>query len=518
MAVNSTILELPPPYIWDKGEYPCYKNPYDGTIVLPPHYFYDGVIPSGTSEAAAATADPSPAPAGQPSDEALAQKKSQTPRAREGVKQKKSDDWFKKTFHWWKVFEPNVPLAFHPMTPSTLELWRKYFTGAFGARFRKYMKDAYNEEVMRCFNESGTGLTLNNQVPQNVKELEALYCCSEFQEMVRSGNEGRTIVFQHGWDWFRALAHGDGKRWVEESVNKYLKDELKVSNVKLADGISSAVNTKEHSLLRIALKVSRNTGKLVEKERKFFKCHFVQQKVVSGESPGMDIVSIDRAPRKEYYVQYQNNFQHSGAVGGSMNGVQAILHLARSMNENTLRILITSLGALLPHPSGGALSTGASVRDATAAAIMAGSMGVNEQTSGEDLMNYIGHLGTLPPTDDTTPVLSNKSLPAGSVDPQLQMPPSPVQHDEAPPAGNSAGSPQLQPSPSGVTLPGGAGNPQSRMPPSPPARHNETPLGGPHNSTGQSGSQGSGGVNPPVQQKTGVTSPVQQQTEQQSVH
>ena len=135
------------------------------------------------------------------------------------------------------------------MTPSTLELWRKYFTGAFGARFRKYMKDAYNEEVMRCFNESGTGLTLNNQVPQNVKELEALYCCSEFQEMVRSGNEGRKIVFQHGWDWFRALAHGDGKRWVEESVNKYLKDELKVSNVKLADGISSAVSTKEHILL-----------------------------------------------------------------------------------------------------------------------------------------------------------------------------------------------------------------------------------------------------------------------------
>merc|ERR1712060_323875 len=85
------------------------------------------------------------------------------------------------------------------------------------------------------------------------------------------------------------------------------------------------------------------------------------------------------------------------------------------------------------------------------------------------------------------------------------------------PTGDSADPPQLQPSPSRVTLPGGAGNPLSRMPPSPPARHNETPLVGAHNSTGQSGSKGSGGVDPPVQQKTGVTSPVQQQTEQQSV-
>ena len=108
MAVNSTIIVLAPPYVWVQEEYPCYKNPDDGTIALPPHFFYDGVISSGTSEGAAATDDLSPA--GQPSDEALGpQKKSrQTPRAREGVKQKKSDDWFKKTFHWWKVFEPNV--------------------------------------------------------------------------------------------------------------------------------------------------------------------------------------------------------------------------------------------------------------------------------------------------------------------------------------------------------------------------------------------------------------------------
>ena len=116
--------------------------------------------------------------------------------------------------------------------------------------------------------------------------------------MVRSGNEGRTIVFQKGWDWFRALAHGDGKRWVEVSVNNYLKDELKLTKVILADGISSTVNTKEHSLLRIGLKVSQKSGKLVQNERKFLKCHFVQQKVVSGELPGMDIVSICGAPRR----------------------------------------------------------------------------------------------------------------------------------------------------------------------------------------------------------------------------
>ena len=117
------------------------------------------------------------------------------------------------------------------------------------------MKDAYNAEVVRRFIESGSGLTLNNQVPQNAKGVEAIYFSSDFQEMVRSGNEGRAIVFQHGWDWFRAPAHGEGKRWVEVAVMKYLKDELKVHNVKLADGTSNTVNTKEHSLLRIALKV-----------------------------------------------------------------------------------------------------------------------------------------------------------------------------------------------------------------------------------------------------------------------
>ena len=73
------------------------------------------------------------------------------------------------------------------------------------------MKDAYNAEVVRRFIESGSGLTLNNQVPQNAKGVEAIYFSSDFQEMVRSGNEGRTFVFQCGWDWFRALAHGEGK-------------------------------------------------------------------------------------------------------------------------------------------------------------------------------------------------------------------------------------------------------------------------------------------------------------------
>ena len=66
------------------------------------------------------------------------------------------------------------------MHPSTLELWRKYVTVAFGPAFRKYMQNAYNSEVMRRFNESGTGLTLNNQVPQNVKDVEAIYFGSDF--------------------------------------------------------------------------------------------------------------------------------------------------------------------------------------------------------------------------------------------------------------------------------------------------------------------------------------------------
>ena len=117
---------------------------------------------------------------------------------------------------------------------------------------------------MRRFNESGTGLTLNNQVPQNVKDVEAIYFGPDFQHMVRSGNEGQTIVFQNGWDWFRALAHGDGKRWVEVSVNNYLKDELKLTKVILANGILSTINTKDHSLLRIGLKVSQNSGKLAQ--------------------------------------------------------------------------------------------------------------------------------------------------------------------------------------------------------------------------------------------------------------
>ena len=31
MPVNCFILELNPPYIWDKDEFPSYKNPIDGT-------------------------------------------------------------------------------------------------------------------------------------------------------------------------------------------------------------------------------------------------------------------------------------------------------------------------------------------------------------------------------------------------------------------------------------------------------------------------------------------------------
>ena len=66
------------------------------------------------------------------------------------------------------------------------------------------------------------------------------------------------------------------------------------------------------------------------------------------------------------------------------------------------------------------MSTRASADDSTAAALLSGSMGVNEQTSGEDLMNYTDPLGTTPPTDDTTPALPTKpALPAGNSDPPL---------------------------------------------------------------------------------------------------
>ena len=65
-------------------------------------------------------------------------------------------------------------------------------------------------------------------------------------------------------------------------------------------------------------------------------------------------------------------------------------------------------------------------------------MGVNEQTSGEDLMNYIDPLGTTPPTDDTTPALPTEpALPADNSDTPLQMPPNPVHRDETPPNGDS---------------------------------------------------------------------------------
>ena len=107
---------------------------------------------------------------------------------------------------------------------------------------------------MRRFNKSGTRLTLINQVPHTFKDVEAIYFGSDFQQMVRSGNKGQTIVFQNEWDWFRALAHGNGKRWVEISVNNYLKDELKLTKVILANRILSTVNTKEHSLLRLGLR------------------------------------------------------------------------------------------------------------------------------------------------------------------------------------------------------------------------------------------------------------------------
>ena len=66
------------------------------------------------------------------------------------------------------------------MNTFNLELWRKYVTAAFGPAFRKYMQNAYNSEVMRRFNESDTGLTLNNQVPQNVKDVEAIYFGLDF--------------------------------------------------------------------------------------------------------------------------------------------------------------------------------------------------------------------------------------------------------------------------------------------------------------------------------------------------
>ena len=167
--------------------------------------------------------------------------------------------------------------------------------------------------------------------------------------MARSGNEGRTLVFQSGWDWFRAPAHGDGKGWVERSVKNYLKDKLKLAKLVLAHGISRTGKTQEHSLLRLGLKVSRQPGQLVQEERKFFKCHFFQNKAVIDDIQGMSVVTISHAPRREYYIKYEASFQHSSAVGGSMNSVQAILYLAQSMNENTVRILITSLGALLPN-------------------------------------------------------------------------------------------------------------------------------------------------------------------------
>ena len=126
-------------------------------------------------------------------------------------------------------------------------------------------------------------------------------------------------------------------------------------------------------------------------------------------------------------------------------------------------------------------------------------MGVSEQTSGEDLMDYIGSpdsslhpqpaaapIGTALPTDDTTLALPTESLPAGSVNPQLQMPPLLVHRDETPPMGDNNSTlqtrsqftsrvdpPQLLPSRldlHAVTQPEGADNLLPLLP-SPPAPH-----------------------------------------------
>ena len=109
MPVNSSILVLSPPYDWDKKEFPCYKNPADGTIILPPHFMYDGVISSGTSDTAAATNNSSSAE--NPSEEAPGEQKKpqQTQRAREGVKQKKSNDWYEKPIIGGRSSSP-IPL------------------------------------------------------------------------------------------------------------------------------------------------------------------------------------------------------------------------------------------------------------------------------------------------------------------------------------------------------------------------------------------------------------------------
>ena len=194
MTANCSINEIPSPYIWEEDKFPINKNPINDTIAIPPHFIYDGTISSATLEMAAATNNS--LDAGQPSDKSSrTQKKAQTWRAREGVKQKWSTDWYENTYHWWRIFQPATQLAYHPMNTFNLELWRKYVTAAFGQAFRKYMKNAYNSEVMRRFNKSNTGLTLNNQVPQNVNDVEVIYFGPDFQYMVRSGNEGRTMVF-----------------------------------------------------------------------------------------------------------------------------------------------------------------------------------------------------------------------------------------------------------------------------------------------------------------------------------
>ena len=115
MTVNCSINEIPPPYIWEEDKFPINKNPINDTIVIPPHFIYNGTISSATLEMAAATDNS--LDAGQPFDKSSrSPKKAQSPRAKEGIKQKWSREWYEKTYHWWKIFQPNTPLAYQPLT------------------------------------------------------------------------------------------------------------------------------------------------------------------------------------------------------------------------------------------------------------------------------------------------------------------------------------------------------------------------------------------------------------------